>query len=89
MKTVIIYIAHKYMIWLGAIEPSISLPYGISYSGSTGVGGSRWLSSLAGRLVLGFFTGKSGLPYSMVAGFQKGASKENQVAVVLTFKIHP
>lgn len=37
MKTVIIYIAHKFMIWLGAVEQTISLLYGISYVGQLGL----------------------------------------------------
>ena len=72
------------MIWLGAVR-FICPSHGISYSGSAVAGGPRWFTLTAGKLVLGLSTGSLD-SHSIVAGFQEVTSKENQVAVVLTFK---
>lgn len=82
----IIYIAHKFMIWLRVRRTAHLSSTCYQLQWVTGAGGSRWLTLMAGELVLSFSTGKFGLPHIMVAGFQEGASNENQMAVVITFK---
>ena len=96
MKTMIIYITHIYICNHLSYSPVFVMWPGVNGAGCVSPMRYQlqWVSrvqmglkvhSRGGKWELGFSPGQFWLPHSMVAGLQKGVSRESQVTVMLIF----
>ena len=96
MKTTIIYITHIYIcnhlsyslmfvMWPGVNGAGCVSPMRYPLQWVSGVQMGLKVHSRGGKWELGFSPGQFWLPHSIVAGLQKGASRESQETVKLIF----